>query len=402
MKTAAIIAEYNPFHRGHAYQIAQTRQLGATHIAVIMSGDFVQRADAAILPKRVRARLAVENGADLVIELDTAHATATAEHFAKGALYLADALGCVDALSFGCETDDLSALEQLAALVDQPDVSAILRSQLADGKSFAAARAQAVALVGGREAARLLKMPNAILATEYLRAIRSGGYQITPWIIQRQGAGHDHPAPLAGTASASFLRTQMQTAASLEGMLAALTPYLPSGAGAAIRSACEAGQAPAALHYAERAVLSRLRRFTAPAELTRYFDVGEGLENRLYSAIAKACSLEELYALIKSKRYSHARIRRMVLQAFLDIEGSLLTAYPSYLRPLALNQRGAEILRQARLPVISRYADLAAFYAQGCPFAHLARRASRLYTLCTPQIGAADAEEITFPHFIRT
>ena len=159
MLTAAIIAEYNPFHQGHAYHIAKTRELGATHIAVIMSGDFVQRADAAILPKRVRAKLAIEHGADLVVELDAPHATATAEYFAKGALYLADALGCVQALSFGCEEGDITILERAAAALDAPDTRARLKSYLAEGMSFAAARARALYDTGGTALADLLTMP---------------------------------------------------------------------------------------------------------------------------------------------------------------------------------------------------------------------------------------------------
>ncbi len=459
MNTAAIIAEYNPFHNGHAYHIAKTREAGAKRIVVLMSGDFVQRGDAALLSKRVRALTAIKNGADLVLELPPPHSSAPAEHFAKGAVSQINALGGVDTLSFGCETDDLFALLKLADAVDAPDTSSLLKKLLAAGAPFAISRERAVRQLYGENISALLQKPNAILAVEYLRALKSACPTLTPLPILRRGAGHDERAqthfthegklsthekapltdgaPLSGGfMSASYLREQIVSSCLKDPALFMDTPRpdcnenrnliemgqnekapasfinqkilfsllsrsMPDDAARMLILEISSKRVPASLFYAQRAVLSRLRSFSSPKDFTRYFDVGEGLENRLYEGVKRACSVEELYTLVKSKRYSHARIRRIILHAFLDIEKDLVTSPAPYLRPLAFTSEGAKMLRCARVPVISRYRDFDALTGSGERFQKTAKRASRLYALCAPQIIPCEEEELHFPILVK-
>lgn len=200
MKTVGIIAEYNPFHTGHAYQIQKAREAsGADYCIVVMSGDFVQRGEPAVFSKRLRAEAALRNGADLVLELPVRVSTASAEGFASGGTMLLNSLGCVDLLSFGTEYDDLSTLYAVAdILIHEPDTyKKTLSAALTSGKNFPAAREQAVLAscpsAIKEPAALLLKEPNSILALEYIKALRRQESSMEVLPILRQGASyHDH------------------------------------------------------------------------------------------------------------------------------------------------------------------------------------------------------------------
>ena len=235
MATAGIVAEYNPFHRGHAWHIARTRRtLGAdTAVICVMSGHWVQRGECALTDKWSRAALALSDGADLVLELPTPWAMASAESFARGAVGLLAATGVVDVLSFGSETGELAPLRAAAAALDGPDYPERLRAGLARGLSFPAARQAAVG-------AYCLASPNDNLGVEYLRALPSGMEALT---IPRRGAAHDGPAA-GGFASASELRTLLRA-----GRAAEADPYL---------TAPWSGEAASMAHI-DRAVLARLR-----------------------------------------------------------------------------------------------------------------------------------------------
>ena len=190
MKIAAIISEYNPFHNGHAKQFRLIRERlgGDTVIVCLMSGNFVQRGEPALLPKAVRAEAAVACGADLVLELPVTAALSSAEGFAAGGVRLLDALGVVDELCFGAETADRDALWQTAACLRTPAFSEALRRELAGGISFAAARSRALAQLGA--APEVVRQPNDILAVEYCKALQALGSQIEPAVFLRQGAYH--------------------------------------------------------------------------------------------------------------------------------------------------------------------------------------------------------------------
>ena len=370
MKIVGIVAEYNPFHAGHAYHIAQTRRLvGECAVAAVMSGNFVQRGECAIADKWARARAALDGGADLVLELPTVWAASSAERFARGAAELLAASGAVDFLSFGSECGDADKLRQVAACLDSPAYRAELRQFLDRGLPFAVCRQAAVTELLGEELAGLLSLPNNNLGVEYIRALNALNSDIQPVTVPRVGAGHDGGGHEAYP-SASHVRGEM------------LAGRLPA-------------DNPASLKFAERAVLARLRAMTL-SDFEALPDSGEGLASRLYDAVRQALSLDELYDLAKTKRYAHARIRRMVLWAALGLRESDRPEHPPYLRVLGFNERGREVLREmkerAALPVITKPT-----HGKDIPLLELEACCTDFYALCREKAGPCGAEWSTSP-----
>ena len=190
MSTAGIVAEYNPFHNGHAYHITRTRENGASAVVCVMSSWFVQRGETALMHPNARARMALMNGADLVVSLPVPWACAAAQTFARGAVGLLDAMGCVDTLSFGSECADVTLLRAASRAVDDYTVRESLRANLLSGVSFASARQRAVEELDPRVAS-VLSSPNDTLAVEYIRAIDKLKSDLTPFAVKREGAGQD-------------------------------------------------------------------------------------------------------------------------------------------------------------------------------------------------------------------
>ena len=189
MRTIGIIAEYNPFHTGHAYQISRARADAEEDSAVVcvMSGNWTQQADCAVADKWTRAHLALMGGADLVLELPTPWATASAESFARGGIFLLAATGVVDTLSFGSECGEIAPLLQAAQCLDSAEYPALLQSLLAQGKPFAMCRQEAVELLAGKEVGALLRFPNNNLGVEYIRSLNALACPIIPTTVQRTG-----------------------------------------------------------------------------------------------------------------------------------------------------------------------------------------------------------------------
>ena len=353
MRICGIIAEYNPFHRGHGLHIHKTRQLLGPDTAIVccMSGSYVQRGGPALAEKHLRARWAVENGADLVLELPSPYALSSAEGFARGALSLLDALGCVTDLSFGSECGDTAALDRLAATLVEHDTVAATLLELRTGIPYAAARERAL-YQQVQEQAGLLRQPNDLLGVEYCKAIRWLGSPIVPHAILREGPGHDAPSPAQGLCSASWLRQRLQ-----EGDWAACAPYLPPSVCRSLEELRCQGRGPLLEQNGQRAVLARLWTLS-PEELARLPGAAEGLENRLWEAIRQGSTIEEICRMAKTKRYAFSRLRRMVWCAFLDLTAQEAAAPPAYLRVLAFSDRGRAVLslarKQARLPLVTK------------------------------------------------
>lgn len=386
MKTAAVIAEYNPFHKGHQWQIEQIKAQGATHIVAVMSPDFTQRGTPAVFPKRIRAAAAMDCGVDLVLELPVCYACSGAQRFAFGAVQLVSALGCVDLLAFGAEDADILHLTQAAQAIEDRRVSACLKQELARGITFAKARENAVEQIFGEETARILQQPNNILAVEYLSQLSEAtlpGNAPAPLPIARIGNSHDG-APQEGFASASYLRRQIIT-----GEWEKASPYLPACVINRYRAAIQSGQT-ASMKSGERAVLSALRRMGL-SQLKNLPDLSEGIENRLYRAIRSSCSTEQLYEQIKTKRYPLSRVRRLVLSAFLQIPAQMAELAPPYLRILGMNERGKEILSRAKhtavLPVSASLAKLSKHSPQAAEFAALEAACADQYSLFCDNIS---------------
>lgn len=389
MKTAVITAEYNPFHKGHRWQLEQVRAAGASHVAVVMSPDFTQRGTPAIFPKRLRAQAALQNGADLVLELPVCYALAGAQRFAFGAVQLAAAMGCVDLLAFGAEDADLVQLRQACTALQQEEVNQTIRQLLPSGITFAKAREQAVAAVYGEETALLLQKPNNILVIEYLCQLEKlPDAHIQPLALGRIGNTHDGE-PVGEFASASFLRGLM-----LEGRWEQAQQYLPQNVWQLYRQAQQDGQF-ADLQLGERAVLSALRRMEQK-EMAQLADLSEGLENRLYRASREACSLEQLYAAVKSKRYPLARVRRLVMNAFLQLPAQMQMLPPPYLRVLGMNERGKQILsamkRTASLPVSTSLMKLARSTQAARQWAQVEAAACDQYSIFCRQMQASGSD----------
>ena len=381
METAGIVAEYNPFHRGHAWHIAETRRRlgGDAPVVCVMSGHWVQRGECALADKWLRAALALDRGADLVVELPTPWAMASAESFARGAVSLLAATGVVDVLSFGSETGELAPLEAAAAALDAPEYPEKLRAALGRGLSFPAARQEAAG-------AACLSAPNNNLGVEYLRSIRALGSTIRPLTVPRQGAGHDGPAA-GGFASASELRRLLRAGRGEEA-----APYL---------TAPWSGEL-ADMQHIERAVLARLRTM-GEGDWAALPDGGgaEGLPSRLAKAAREAVSLEDFYTRAKTRRYPHARLRRLALAAFLGLRAAERPAVPPYVRVLGLGSRGRVLLRRMKdtcpLPVIVKPAQARELDGPARTLFESEARYTDLYGLCFPAPRPCGAEWIHSP-----
>ncbi|TQI65960.1 nucleotidyltransferase family protein [Clostridium sp. KNHs216] len=390
MLVAGIVSEYNPFHNGHAALVSETRKAGATHVAAVMSGNFVQRGEPAILSKWARTRQALENGVDLVVELPLPWALAGAEKFAYGGVALLDAMG-IDLLSFGSECGRTEDLYKAERALGSGELREKIRSELKSGATFAKARQNAVAGLFDEETAELLSEPNNILGIEYLKALRRLNSGIEPFTVRRVGAAHDAQASEGFVASASQIRRMMRSGEDF-------SPLMPLSCAETARREIRAGNAPADLALIERAVLAKLRTM-GPDRFAALPDISEGLENRVYAAVRRAGGLEEAYSLIKSKRYTHARIRRIILSAFLGLDASMSAGIPPYLRILGFNQRGTEILHsmkgRAALPVITNSSDIFSLDKNGKNMLELENRATDLYALCMPKIAPCGLDRTT-------
>ncbi|MFV0412887.1 MAG: nucleotidyltransferase family protein, partial [Oscillospiraceae bacterium] len=367
---AGIVAEYNPFHKGHEWMVQQLRGQGYGAIVCVMSGPLVQRAEPAFLPTPVRAAAALAGGADLVLRLPAAWATASAEAFAAGGVGLLGALGCVDTIAFGAETADAALLWRAAGVLLSPEVPRYLKRHLAGGVSFAAARAAALQ-EAMPEAAALLQSPNNILGVEYCKALQGAAARQLgalwekkngpasapalprPLALPRLGASHDGE-PQAGVASASWLRR-----AAAGQNAEALRPWVPAACLPYYTKAQQEGEGIDAARW-ELAMLARLRGKTA-AEFAPYCGGGDGLEARLAAAAGQAVDLPGLYGLAKSKRFAHSRVRRAALGAALGLQRP--AAVPPFLQVLAANGQGLAVLQRAKqtavLPVSTSLAKLA-------------------------------------------
>lgn len=362
-----IVCEYNPFHRGHQYLIEESRRrLGVDTAAVCaMSGDFVQRGEAAIFDKFTRAEAACRAGADLVVELPLPWCLSSAEGFASGAVAMLTALGC-DTLAFGSESGDGASLEKLAAYLLSPDALTDIRRRMDEDASLSFARARqlsAQAALG--DTALLLNRPNDILGVEYLKAIRKSGADGKPLIVRREGGGHDSRGEGA-------FRSAMQ----LREMIRAgedPAPYIPAAAMAVYRSAADSGQIRDD-RLLETALLSRLYA-VKPGAFDALPDAGGGTGRRLYSAVRNGGGTEQIAAAASSKRFTNARMRRMLLCAALGVCAEDTKGVPPYIRVLAVNEKGRVLLRergeQSTIPVLTKPAAARA----------LGERAERIFTL---------------------
>jgi predicted nucleotidyltransferase len=377
MKTAGIVAEFDPFHNGHAYLLDSSRRRGATHTVCVMSSLFTQRGEPAAISERARTQAALRNGADLVLELPLPWSCAGAEVFARGAVYILASLGCVDTLVFGSELGDAEKLGHAVSALKAADGSQALRQALDSGASLPKARAAAAEeLCPGAGSLG----PNDILAAEYIGALERFAPGIEPQAVSRTGAGHDESGRGLFT-SAKHIRALLSQRKTDDAL-----GFVPDSAAEVYRQEFSCGRAPFLSSAWELIALSSLRSADKDY-LASLPDVCEGLENRLWRASREALSLDDFYKTVKTKRYTMARIRRITCCAALGVTSALQSGLPPYIRVLGLNSRGGEILACAdvKIPLVTRAADTRKLGTYGRGIYSLNCRAADLWGLCLPQ-----------------
>ena len=357
MKSVGIIAEYNPFHNGHAYQLQKAKEASGADFAVaVMSGDFVQRGEPAMFEKRLRARWALENGADMVIALPAPFALASAEAFALGGVMLLSKSGIADSIAFGSECGDTDLLCRAAdVLNNEPDeLKALIRSNISRGLSYPDARAFGESLPP--ELASVFSSPNDILGIEYIRAIRRIDATLQPIAIGRTGVAHDSAHTCGGFTSASNIRRLIVSGESKH-----IKSYIPEGIYEDMLSVL-GRTAPIMLQSLSRETVYALRRMSKE-QLKSLPDVTEGLENLLYSPCRKYADIGSVLTAVKSRRYTMARLKRICMCALLGIYGSPLKKLDSlFIRVLGIRREAQSLLsalhEKSELPVFTRYGDV--------------------------------------------
>ena len=381
MKTAGIIAEYNPFHNGHRYQIEELRaRTGADYVIIAMSGDFVQRGEPAIYDKYTRTRMALSAGADLVLELPAAFATSSAEDFAACGVALLDRLGVVDLLCFGSESGDPDTLNEIAGLLvrEPEEFSQSLKKQLKSGASFPKAReyavrqwmAQSGAQPGPGEeentpAEGLLSSPNNILAIEYIKALRRRGSRMQPYTIKRCGKGY-HDTGLTPGSSGLGLNMDFASASAIRKAIYEKNPQpameqMPIPPGDTAIPVFPDDLSPL-LNYR----LLELSR--SGPNLTSFADVSCELADRISNQLLQFSSFTERIELLKTKQYTYTRISRALIHILLGITDSMIECcrrndYAPYARILGFNRNALALLTEMKeksgIPLITKTADAA-------------------------------------------
>lgn len=357
-----IIAEYNPFHNGHAYQIEQARLLtGCDFLVVVMSGDYVQRGAPAVFDKYTRARMALACGADLVLELPVACSCASAEFFASGAVSLLDGLGCVDFLCFGSESGNLQSLMEPARILakESPVFQEALRRGLSLGLSFPAARKEAFRACASNP--DILDLPNNILGIEYLKALLQRESSIKPVTIKRKGQGYHDTLLDSGFASASGIRRFLKQEEAPLSALPALKESLPDPVMEVLKDTL-AHTLPVWEEDFSTLLRYELLRQSA-SDLTRYADISPDLGRRLKNCADKFSSFSEFVALVKTKDVTYTRITRALFHILLNLTGEDTrnsVAMP-YARILGFRKDHSRILgllkENSRIPIIPKAAD---------------------------------------------
>lgn len=368
MKGVGITAEYNPFHKGHQYHIAETRRLtGADCVTVVMSGDFLQRGEAAMYNKWARAKMAVLGGADLVVELPAPFASNSAEFFAWGAISILEGLGGIEAVSFGCETDELDYLQQAGEILEEEPAQwkKSLVKYLDQGLPFARARWKATEAYlkqwglddeRRRGILQTISQPNGILAVEYIKQLKRKESAMRPVAVKRLGSGYHQDRLSGGLPSAKGIRQAMK-----QGTEASrLTEYLPFETVEVIQAYLQKAKTVETQDFFP---LMRYELIKSPQEdLKEIFSAGEGIENRAARAAVGAEDYAALVEEIKTKRYALTSVQRFLLHVLLGLRTSDMTAFQKeeslYLRVLAVNDRGRAFLRclkkenRLRLPLV--------------------------------------------------
>ena len=404
MKVTGIIAEYDPFHNGHSYHIKKAREMtGADAIVVVMSGHFTQRGMPAFFSRDARVRMAVDGGADLVIELPYIYACNSSHEFARGAAGILNGIGCVDALVFGAETDDMDTLGRAARAAAGTDdrSSAYIKEEMKNGVSYPEALTRSVEKIYGAQTAAVLREPNNLLGIEYMKALRELGSGIKPFIVGRRSAAHGE--------SLEMLHERKQEQRIASGTAVRKAVYA-GGARAAemlvpdtsfsIISGYERSSGFSFTEYRDKIKknmfeLLKYKIITSDeSELAEVYGVAEGLENRLKSCISGAEDIDGLIDSVKSKRYTRARISRTLMHLLINLRTTdFETLRETYCaRVLGFSPTGGKLLRlmseSSAIPVFSNLSRLDKRSPEAARVLKYDMRASDVYALL---YGSGDA-----------
>ena len=376
MQICGVVAEFNPFHNGHEHLINTIKKENDTFVVAVMSGNFVQRGEPAIISKFARAKAAVLSGVDLVLELPLPYSISTAMYFANGAIDVLNSLGIVDALCFGSESGDITPLTAAASLLKSPELKDILKQELAKGITFAAARQNAFEKISPSAESAVLENPNDTLAIEYILAAERLSMKAEFKAIKRIGVEHDSALKTDTICSASELRKTPS-------LLDLKEPFMPKASYEVFAEEILAKHY-SSMYLLDRAMVAHLRTLT-PEKLRLAPDISEGLENRIITAANNFSSMDEILTAVKSKRYTHARLRRIILASYLGVTAELQKQSVPYIRVLGMNENGAKILslasKRAKIPLIASLKEAEKISDKAEEFARLEVKAGDIYSL---------------------
>ncbi|WIV10819.1 nucleotidyltransferase [Proteiniborus sp. MB09-C3] len=369
MKIVGLITEYNPFHNGHLYHLNESKKITNSEYSIaVMSGNFLQRGEPALVDKWTRAKMAVDNGVDLVVELPVVYACQSAELFAYGAIKILDSLGIVDSICFGSELGNIQPLDYIAEILNNEPkcYKEYLRSELEQGNSFPRAREKALINYLGKTdsldssmISSILSNPNNILSIEYLKSIKKIDSSIKPFTLKREKSSYHDKAISNNISSATAIREQL-----INTSLENIKHTVPHITYKYLESFYNDNKDFNSLNNFSMILLYLLRNST-PEILKNILDVSEGLDNRIIDCSSKYNCIDDILNCVSTKRYTMTRLKRIIIHLLLSMNKNIIRTLhsygPQYIRILGLNSKGIDILRQAKktssLPIITKFAD---------------------------------------------
>ncbi len=391
MKIAGIVCEYNPFHNGHKYQIDTLRKSGAECIICVMSGNYVQRGEPALLDKYTRAEMAINCGADIVLELPFPYGSLSAEQFARAGVYILDAAG-VDTISFGSECGDINKLTHAARVISSAEFGERFSSLQKTVNGTTSAFFEAYEQVSGEKADF---KSNDLLGISYIRAINEFESQMQPFVIKRIGGGYTDTAVDGSLPSAMAIR-KLVSGGELDSNT--LEKIMPSKAAKALITSFENNISP----VTESLIFPYIQSFFrlhSPEEIKSraislcggdsILDDGDGICNRICASAMQSDSAENFYTSVFSSRYTDTRIKRVILYSLFGVSDIFRSSLPEYTTLLGASRRGCEYLssirKTAKINIVTKPSD-----APECVLTQLSRRADSLYTLLMPKTQKSD------------
>ena len=384
MKILGIITEYNPFHNGHLYHLFKAKKItGADYVVAVMSGNFLQRGEPAIINKWARTKMALNAGVDLIIELPFVFSTQDANGFAFGAVKLLDSLQIIDYLCFGCETDNLDTLYSVSNFlhIEPQKYKELIVHNSKNGYEFPRARAQALCeyhrifgidgleKISPLELSKLLKYPNNILALEYMKHLINLKSKIKPMAIKRMGAGYHQKNIKGKISSATSIRNEILSSLSspktdLFILNDKIKSTIPQSGFPILEKELREGRGPITSDSFRQYIIATLRRMSLE-DISRVQGVTEGLENRIKKASLKSSTVEQLINSIKTRRYTRTKIQRIILHLMMNLSKKDVKTFnrcgPLYARVLGFSGKGKTLLRTIKkissTPLISKLSN---------------------------------------------